>query len=227
MKSNKGVISGLLGIALLAMPITAAARTHKDDHRFNRGVASVDRHFQSFRGAPMPQSNQRAIWNRPILTPVPMRAMPLRDRDDNYPRAHNDNYYNGSYGPNYYPPQYAPEQYAPMAGGQYYGAPGMGGGTLANLIRARDNAQYLYAQAVRRGDRVGAKHLNNAIQSLQRRIASMSGGGRYAYESPGAPAYSGLGGLGAYTNQYPNNQYGYGNGSGIDSLLPLLGNYIH
>jgi hypothetical protein len=160
-----------------------------------------------------------------------MRPMPLPERNAYFPRDGYNNYYAGSYGPNYYsqqyapaqyaPAQYAPQQYAPLAGGQYYGAQGAGGGTLANLIRARDNAQYLYAQAMRRGDRNAAKHLNNDIQSLQRRIASL-GGGRYAYESSSAPAYSGLG---SYANQYANNQYGYGNG--ISSLMPLLGNYIH
>jgi hypothetical protein len=220
MKANKSVISALLGVALLAVPITAAARTHDDRH--NRGPVPA---YNSYRHAVAPRVNfaPRAAANdrrwrdgegwrdgyrdnyRPVAAP-------------NFPIAAPYNVYPNNYRPDYYPqaynaaPAYYPQAYnsAPA----YYGAP-VGGG-LANLVRQRDNAQILYRQAVANGNRDRAKHLLNDIIGLNKRI-----GGARTHDGYGA-AY---GTLNPYANTYSN---GYGNGnSGLGTLVgPLLGNYI-
>src|SRR5271167_881029 len=140
MKANKSVISALLGVALLAVPITAAARTHDDRH--NRGPVPA---YNSYRHAVAPRVNfaPRAAANdrrwrdgdgwrdgyrdnyRPVAAP-------------NCPIAPPYNVYPNNYRPGYYPQAY---NSAPA----YYGAP-VGGG-LANLVRQRNNAQILYRQA--------------------------------------------------------------------------------
>ena len=256
MKATKNVISALLGLALLAMPITASAHPNHDRPNYNRGNAQAFRpapaqrqYFApraSFRPAPMPQVNYnaRANWNRATWMPGP--APRDFDRDD-YARRHRDydrrDYdrdrcdvpaYNGYrqnyYQPDYYQPNYYQSSYAPYANGygyapSYYGGQGLGGG-LASLINQRDSAQFQYEMAMRRGDRVAAKHLRNAVIDLNKRIARAENRG-----GVGAYGYSGLG-LNGYNDPYANsygynqNQYGYGNG-GLDSLIaPLLNGYI-
>ena len=252
MKANKNVIPALLGIALLAMPITASA--HPDHGRsYNRGNAPTYRSVPAqrqyfapratFRPAPMPQVNYnaRANWNRATWMPSPAR----RDYDrDDYARHDRDDYrnrdqcdisaynqYRPNYNqPNYYQPNYYQPSYAPYANGygyapQYNVAPALGNG-LAGLIHQRDSAQLQYQMAMQRGDRVAAKHLRNAVIDLNKRIANAEykGGVRsYGYSGPGLNAYNA-----PYANSYGynQNQYGYGSG-GLDSLIaPLLGGYI-
>jgi len=275
MKARKNLMSALLGAALLAMPITAAA--HPRDGGHNRGPAPAYHQMPAFRPAVAPRANFRAdvaprvaannrMWMAPRTPIVPIhdhddwrwrdrdgdgwrqhernewrwrnqfRNNEWRERRENYPyrtlcdedgddcrqvpRA-NNYYYRQGYRPNYY----QPDSYD-YSTPQYNGAPYAGG--PANLIRERDNAQFLYQQALRRGDRVGAKHLRNDIVELNKRIGSVGGGG-YGYS--GYSAYNN-----PYASNYANgygygnaNGYGYGNGyanNGLDSIIgPLLGNF--
>jgi hypothetical protein len=188
------------------------------------------------RPAAMPQMNYngRDNWNR--ATWMPGTAPRIHDRDDHfrpyrdYDRDHCDvpayngyrqNYYQPGYQPNYYQSSYTPYSNGYAYVPQYYGA-ALGNG-LAGLIHQRDSAQLQYQMAMRRGDRVGAKHLRNAVIELNKRIANAeSKGGARSY------GYSGLGANAPYANSYSYNQSRHGSGYGLDSLMgPLLGNYIH
>jgi hypothetical protein len=231
MKANKSVISALLGVALLAMPITASARTH-DDGR-NRGSGPAYHKMPTYRSVVGPRANfgtnfrtnltPRVVANNRLWSTAPIA--PLRDRDYYRPVERYDgpiapayNPYPNSYGPypNSYPQTYYPQAYGPAP--QYYDSPVGGvpvGGGLANLVRQRDNAQMLYRQAVANGNRGRARHLLNDIIGLNKSI------GHARTRGYGA-AY---GTLNPYANTYSN---GYGNGnSGLGTLVgPLLGNYI-
>jgi hypothetical protein len=244
MRANKSVISGLLGIALLAMPITAAARPNKDGGRFNRQSAPAYHPERTFRAAPMPgivqahdhdgwrnfdrhERHDRDDWNRGRRfdrDDYRWAGPRFRDRDD-YQWANRWNRDRDDY-PNrgrYYRDSYEPDSYDSGYGAPYYAAP-VGGG-LGGLIRERDNAQILYGQAVRNGNRVRAKHLNNDIRDLNKRIARAQGNRGYGYSAFNAP----------YANSYDYNQglYGYnqnsyGYGGGLESLIqPLLGGYSY
>ena len=255
MKANKSVISALLSVALLAVPITAAAHPRDDGH--NRGPAPAYHQAPAYRPVVAPRANyaprvaaNNQLWMTPTSPIVPVRDHDdwrWRDRDDGwkhqdrddwrgrdqdrddgsrYRREHdnyrtvcdrdgddcrqvprtNNLYYREGYQPNYYPRE--SYNYAP----QSYGAP-VGGG-LANLIRERDNAQILYQQAVRNGNRVRAKHLRNDIVELNKRIAS--GEHRTGYNSYNPASY----------NSYAPS--GYGTPDAFTSMMaPLIGNYIH
>jgi hypothetical protein len=102
-----------------------------------------------------------------------------------------------------------------MGGGlANYGAPLQGG--LAGMIQQRDNAQALYQQALRNGNRVRAKHLNNDIVALNKRI-----GNTRKRDGYGA-------GYGSFDQSYANNNrngYGYPN-SNLNALSPMLRNFI-
>ena len=134
MKARTGLISGLLGIAMLVLPFTASAHPYQDDAGYHRGDVSA---------------------------PAPGWMVPIRDRDD-YCRHYQDDYscgdsgydrsavpgYNG-YRPNYNQPGYYQPNYQPSyppygnnygAGPQYYGAPAMGGSIASLLPQLLGNA---------------------------------------------------------------------------------------
>lgn len=166
MKANKGVLSALLGLALLAVPITASARA-RDDVR-NRGP--VPAYHKVPVVAPRTNFAPRAandhLWMRPAtpIVRVPAREdWRYRDRDNDRP------VYSGPIAVPYnsYPNFYEPAPYFPATG--YYGAPA--GNGVANLIRQRNNAQILYHQAVANGNRDRARHLLNDIIGLNKQIA--------------------------------------------------------
>jgi hypothetical protein len=230
MKMNWSVISAMLGVALLAAPITASAH---EDWR-NRGPA---RAYNSYRHEFSPRANfgtnmapgvaannwgwrKGAPWRnsyRPAVAPscpvsAPYNAYP----NNNYQQGYYPQPYNAA--PAYYPQAYnsAPAYYgAPMGGGlANYGAPLQGG--LAGMIQQRDNAQALYQQALRNGNRVRAKHLNNDIVALNKRI-----GNTRKRDGYGA-------GYGSFDQSYANNNrngYGYPN-SNLNALSPMLRNFI-
>ncbi len=232
MKINRGVMSALLGVAMLAIPITASA--HRHDEGQYRGAL---RPYQAYR----PMANFRvappmAMTNRFYVPPAAYAPMSPRYYAPYATAsaqscamaapysAYRQPYYQQPY--NYMPPGYGA-----------YGAP-MGGG-LANMIHQRDSAVYLYQLAMQRGNRNRAHHLANDISQLNKNIANArtrSGIGP-AYGSFNAPMAS------SYGNEYRNggfnsplastygngygNSYGYGN-SGLGSMMaPLLGGFIH
>jgi hypothetical protein len=169
MKANKSVLSALLGVALLAVPLTASA--HEDIRNrapvpaYHKVVVAPKTNF-----TPRVADNHQ-MWMKPKGPAVrlPERHDERWDHRDDYrpapryvaPVAPYNPYVN-SYRPGYYAEPY---NYSP----NYYGAP-VGGG-LANLIRQRDNAQVLYHQAVANGNHERAKHLLNDIISLNKEIA--------------------------------------------------------
>jgi hypothetical protein len=240
MKATKNLMSALLGAALLAMPITAAARSHDGGH--NRGPAPAYHQMPAFRPAVAPRVN--VAPRSPIVQVHDRDDWRWRDRDDGWKHRDRDDWRwrdhdrddawrdrRGNYpyrtlcdedGDDcrqvprynnnlYYRQGYQLDSY--NYGPPYYGAP-VGGG-VANLIYQRNNAQILYQQAVQNGNRVRAKHLRNDILSLNKRIGGAGGG------------YSGYG---AFNSPYAGN---YGNGYGAPNdgfssmFTPLFGNYIH
>ena len=246
MKINRGVISAVLGFALLAVPITASAHT-RDNARY-RGRVAAFRHMEAFRPAFAPRANFAGreaglgrFWtaqNAPLAT-APYRGYygtaanyaPVAGANCPIPQAYN------SYPSNYYPqaynsaaPYYAAPNYAaplaamaaPLAG---YGAPLTGygapmGGGLASLINQRNSAQLLYQQAARNGNHTRAKHLLNDVIGLNKQIAG-------AEQRSGQSRYNTIG-YNTYAPSALNNGYGYGGNNGFTSMLaPMLGNYIH
>ena len=120
MKANKGVISGLLGIAMLAMPAVASAHPHHDDARYNGGYVPAGRaavaprsYFApraTMRPASMPQVNYnpRSTW---MPGPAPASGFNARN---NYFRDYRNYYRPGAYAYNQYRPNYyQPNNYQP------------------------------------------------------------------------------------------------------------------
>lgn len=218
MKANKSLLSALVGVALLAMPITASAH----EHNYNRGNTPAYHAAPAFHGVAVPRANFRpqvAVNNRVWMRPIAPVA--------HYPVAPAYNPYAYNYGPNYYPAPYAtnyvtpncplPSNYAapyysaPMAyGTSAYGAPMSNG--LANMIRARDNAVIDYQRAVRASNHDAAHHLANDIAQLNKNIANARG------RSGVGPAYGNF----SMANSGYTTPYGYN--SGLGSLVsPFLG----
>ena len=138
MKSKRGLMTLLVGVAMLAMPLTAAA---KDHGRFNNPqarnfagahyvAAAVNRHEFRHGGAWTPAAGGHRNWN--------WNHRGLNDRDaDDY-----QNYGNGGYyaAPAYAAPVYAAPAYAaPMYSG-YGGGNGCGGAQRVMRTYARDRA---------------------------------------------------------------------------------------
>jgi hypothetical protein len=170
MKANKSLMSALLGVALLAMPIAASAH---DDWR-NRAPApaynqvATNNRLWATPTAPLARVRDRNTWRWRDRDGAGWRNLNYSNRNDYRPVARADcpvaapyNRYPNNYRPNYDQQAYtfAPQSYR-----------GPSGGRLANLVHQRDSAQALYQRALRRGDRVGAKHLHNDIVDLNKRI---------------------------------------------------------
>ncbi len=244
MNANKSVLSALLGVALLAVPITASAHDHGRHH----GWMSWSHKNSAYRSEIAPRANwaprlaeNDRLWMRPSapMVPVAPRGYYPSGPAYNAYQAPLYNSYPNNYGQGYYPEPYyaAPSNYgAPFLGGLgNYGVPGLGGygapigGGMANLIRQRDNAQILYQQAVRNGNRDRAKHLLRDMIGLNKQIANArthDGYGRaYGSFNPNANAYgNGYGYGNSGLNSYGNG-YGYGN-SNLNALGPMLRNFI-
>ncbi len=85
----------------------------------------------------------------------------------------------------------------------------------ANMIQQRNNAQVLYQQALRNGNRVRAKHLNHDIVAENKNIATTRNRDGFG------PAYGSF-------DQPSGNTYGsgYGNSNLNSFATPLLRNFI-
>lgn len=212
MNSKRGLMTVLVGVAMLAMPLTAAA---KDHGRFNNSQA---RNFTTPYVAPVFVSKHE-FRNGATWVPAP-RVVRGDEWRENH-RGWNGNYGNRGY---YAAPVYAAPVYAaPVYSGYGYGG-GQGCGQAQHVMRTyqRDRATGHPAAAadvlrqnqwaLRGGCAGGASYGGGLLGGL--------GGYR------GAPAYNNYGGYngGGYNSGY-NGGYGqqYGNGS---MLAPLM-QYFH
>jgi hypothetical protein len=195
MNSKRGLMTVLVGVAMLAMPLTAAA---KDHGRFNN---SQTRSFASTSSiAP------RHDFRNGTLMPAPVGMRPAW-------RGHraweNANYGRGYYGaPAYVTPAYAAPVYAAPYGGGYAGGNGCGAASHVMRTYARDRATGHPAAA--------ADVLRQNQWALRSGCASGApmGGG----------LLGGLGGLGGYRGAPAYNNGGY-NGGYNGGLLGGLGGY--
>ena len=124
---------------------------------------------------------------------------------------------NNQYRQGYYPQPYnaVPSNYSQAYNSMIpnYGAAMPRG--LANMIQQRDNAQALYQQALRNGNRVRAKHLNHDIIAQNKNIAMTRNRDGFG------PAYGSF-------DQPSGNSYGngYGNSNLNSFAAPLLRNFM-
>lgn len=246
MKSNRGIITALLGIAMLATPVSALAR----DHGWNRstgvrGGAAFNHPAPMFHPAVNSNVNVRAFappareyrpapaaraWQRPAFvenrTVVEREYVPVKHWDDgdgydrHYWKHHHepdaDDY---GYRQQYYQP-------APYYSGTYGAVPYYGGGY--GNPNACANAQRLYNQYQQyrmTGHHSAAQNVFARMQGPFHRCQNQGGitpgGGGYGYGGyyggVNASNYLGL------NNGYYNNGYYNNNGYGASSLLgPLL-----
>jgi hypothetical protein len=228
MKTIQSVAAALLGVAMLAMPISASAHTHYQDSY--RGAA---RPYQAYRPV-NPAVNFRT--NLRMAPPVaPSLAMTNRYYAPNRFDGPNRFYAPATayVPPRYYgyaaptPPVYAaaaapncpigapayyqqpsygymPPAYMPPAAMSTYGAAMTPG--LASMVNQRNSAEYLYRLALQRGNGDRAHHLANDISQLNKNIANAR------WHSGVGPAYGSL-------NPMSMNRAGYGPAS------PLASNY--
>ena len=214
MKTNKGLMSAIVAIAMLAIPVVASA--HSPAYYVRHGFYDPRPHGFYRSGAMIP------AYNRGMYSPTVAMPMQFAPR----PYAYNPNWAPAPPAVMAAPMMPAPpckSGYMPMTPaynyatpyyGSNYGSPMMGNG-LANMIRARDNADAMYAQAVRNRNRVRAHHLGNDIAQLNKNIAHArvrdGMGASYGSFAPAPGAFS--------------NRYAYGN-NGFGALTPFLGSFI-
>jgi len=201
MNSKRSLMTMVVGVAMLAMPLVAAA---KDHNRFDNSRVRVFTPAANVRPVVLNKHDFRhgATW-----MPAPAVA--------NDWRAHraweNANAYRNYGNRGYYAPVYAAPVYAAPVG---YGGGGYGGGQ--GCARAQ-RVMRIYAH-----DRATG-HPAAAADVLRQNRGVMNSG--CVGGAPLGRGLGGLGGYGGYGNGGYNGGYGqpYGNGS---MLAPLLG-YIH
>jgi hypothetical protein len=223
MKSKRSLITALIGLAMLATPITAAAKDHHDgggkwnhshqweSRSYNAPVRSYENHHE-FRNehnwAPVAHRDwnedrhEYKRWNRG-----------WGDADDyrNYGRDYGYRSYNAA-------PAYTP----------YYGGSGYGGDACA---WAR-HIQNVYARDRYTGHPAAAADLLPRLRRAQQACGGVPyGGGLFSgYGAPAYADYSGYGGNDGYGGYNGSNGYNYNgyNQPGYASMLaPLLQQFVH
>ncbi len=145
--------AALLGLALLSTPLRAAAHDNRFNHR-GRNWGYDNRHH----GHDRDEFGMRSDRDRDDRE---QQSGDWRgDRDDRRPSRN----YSGGVPSGYYNPGYSA------------GNPAVEGllGTRASLIDADASAREQYQAAIQRGDRVGAKHLFNAINKLDHQVSGVN-----------------------------------------------------
>jgi hypothetical protein len=229
MKTNKGVMAALLGIAMLAMPMAASAHDYSyrgpvRPYQAYRPINPAVNFGSNFRAAPPVALANRVYAPNRFYSPNAFNAPPTAYAPP--PRYYGyaptppvcaagpaPSYAMGA--PAYYPQPYG---YMPPAMMNGYGsamAPG-----LANMVNQRNSAQYLYRLAMQRGNYDRAHHLSNDIAQLNKNIANAR------WHSGIGPAYGSFNSPVASNYGYANT-YGYGNNSLGNMVGPLLGGFIH
>ncbi len=184
MKATRNLMSALLGIAMLAVPVVASAQPRNEVR--NRPVLPTYQKATVYR--PLP-ARPIVVTRRAVVSPI----VPIRDRDDWRWRDRDDHKYrnrdDGRYGRDHdrddcrlpqvnrydYRDGYRPD-YLQRDSYNNYAPPSAeirSDARLASLIRQRDNAVLQYRAALRRHDNTAAGHLANAIEELNKRIASV------------------------------------------------------
>jgi Ni/Co efflux regulator RcnB len=213
MRYQKRLLSALVGIALLAIPVTAAAKDHDRDHRAN-SRPSHEFHFKAARHF------------------TPRRAVPPRFQRSAAPQWHENGWKhdralnNGTWVPSYGYKTYAPAV-VPYSYPAPYSAPSYAYGPVSNYgTSCAQRAQRLRNQAWRdrrTGHPAAAADLEQRMRSLNRECGSGLGG-------LSAPAYYGYGygsGYGpGYAGGYNQPSYGYYNNGGLSALAPLVQGFI-
>ena len=208
MNSKRGLMTVLVGVAMLAMPLTAAA---KDHGRFQNSQA---RSFASAPSvapvyAPRHESRNGATW---MPAPAGLHRYDWREHRE----WENSNYGRGYYGaPAYGAPAHVAPMYAAPYGGGYGGGNGCGAAQHVMRTDQRDRATGHPAAAA------------DVLRQNQWALRSGCAGG--------APYGGGLfGGLGGYRghgaapvyNNYGGYNGGYGQPYGNGSMLAPLLQYI-
>lgn len=209
MKSKRSLMTVLIGLAMLATPITAAARDN-NRHAQNNSRAV---HVSGFSHAPGSFASSRNF----APTGVPRHEFRNQRGGSMWGNA-NDyrNYGNGGYYGRAYP-----------ATNSYYGAPGYAGGSSCARAQRIMN--------VYQRDRYTG-HPAAAAELLRQNRWALSGGcggvsptGGLFNGFSGASAYNNYGGNnGGYGQPYGNYGGGYGQPYGATSMLaPLLQQFVH
>src|SRR6266851_4524548 len=210
MKSKRSLVTALIGLAMLAAPISAAAR---DNDRYNQNNVRAS-HAARFANAQARHEfrNQRGNGS--------WASAPAADRDwredrneanrnwGNANQYRNYGYQNYGHG-GYYAPSY-------RGANSYYGAPGYAGGSSCTRAQRIVN--------VYQRDRYTG-HPAAAADLLRQNRWAFSGACGGVAQTGGL--FSGFSGAPAYNN-YGGNKGGYGQPYGGTSMIaPLLQQYIH
>jgi len=223
MKSKRSLMTMLVGLAMLATPLTAAAKDHHfyDSHSSHAGrafaPAVVNRH--EFR------NGGNATW-----MPAPAPSTRHEWRDGHWGDANDYRNYGRGYGnPGYYgAPAYAAPVYAAPVATPYYGGGYGGGNGCANAQRVMNT----YYRDRNTGHPAAAYDLLRQNQWAFRSgcasgapvggglLGGLGGLGGFG----GVPAYNNYGGYNGYNSGY-NGGYGQPYG-GTSMLAPLLQQFI-
>ncbi len=253
MKSKRTLMTALIGLAMLAAPITAAAKDHKDhdgggknySHQESRSFNAGKHEFRNQRTwTPAPVAAVRQDWNEDHRGWNGHRDW-NEDRHDN--GWHNgwrhrdgdaDDYANYGYGGYYRNRGYytGPAYVAP-----YYGRSGYAsGGACAWAQHVRN----VYSRDRYTGHPAAARDLLSQLRRAEQACGGVpyGGGGRGLFSGfAGVPAYENYGGYnnynysgynGGYGQPYGygdgyGNGYGNGYGGGASMLAPLLQQFVH
>jgi hypothetical protein len=243
MKSKRTLMAALIGLAMLATPIAAAAKDHKDHDGGGRNYSHQE--SRSFNAGKHEFRNQRA-WTPSV---APVRHDWNEDhrgwnehRDWNEDR-HDNGWHNGwrhnygdadDYSNNGYGGYYRNRGYynGPAYVTPYYGRSGYAasGGSCAWAQHIRN----VYNRDRYTGHPSAARDLLPQLRRAEQSCGGASYGGRGLFSGFGAPAYENYGynnyNYGGYNGGYGQpNGYGYGNGygGGASMLAPLLQQFVH
>jgi hypothetical protein len=235
MKSKRSLMTALIGLAMLATPIVAAAKDHKDHDGDGRNYShqSEYRSYNAgnrheFRNARGNGAWAHRDWNE--------------DRHDN--GWHNgwcqndgdaDDYANYGYSRNYGNRGYynRPAYVAPYYGRSGYASAGGACGWAQHVRNVYNRDRYT-------GHPAAARDLLPQLRRAEQACGGVPyGGGRGLFSGfAGVPAYENYGGYNGYNNSNYSGYnggygqpygYGYGNGygSGASMLAPLLQQFVH
>jgi len=237
MKSKRSLMMLLVGLAMLATPITAAAYNNHNYSHNNSRAAHVSRSSNApARFSPSARNAARAARDSAAFATRRQAGgfAPQRDFGANrtYGTVNDYQNYGRNYGRDYVRPGYYPAPSYPVRGyavpaypaaGPYYGAPGY---AVADPCRRAASVMYNYYRDRNTG------HPAAAYDLLARNQWAFHSG--CAGVGPGAaPLFSGFGGLpayngyGGYGQPYGGYNGGYGQPYGGSSILgPLIQQFV-